>query len=170
MKRLAILLCALVAVAGLSMPASAGGVGSGSMYCRDGQPPQSEIPLVGWPVTLDLELYTGSPAYVQVCYSTTPAGDGTTAITGGAFWVRPEAGEADCTPDANTVLAVECFFRVSPSGIHIELIPRLQSTTVGGTVAVLPGTFDDLVCLRGFTVNVDGGPAEFGPADIGICV
>ncbi|HEX7167306.1 MAG TPA: hypothetical protein VF230_10030 [Acidimicrobiales bacterium] len=164
---LLVLACAATLVAGLSLPARASH--EQSHLCSDNSPPNSEIHLIGDPITLNAELYTGGPTYFQVCYSTDKEGSGATSVIGGRLIVSVEAGQLNCLTDGDGVAAFDCNVHVTPTGIVVSVQPRIQSTTVLAEVGVVPGGVGSgPACYSGLTITLNG-TTVFGPNDIGVC-
>lgn len=170
--------CAAVGMLVAAVPLWAPGAAAGQGWsddCTDGQtkPGGTEIPILTSPVTFNLEAGDADGTYVQVCYSTTPEGSGSTAVTGGIVEVRVFDDEhVGCHyDDSPTLVGVHCLTHdPNPSSIGqtFSAAFRIQDTDVviSQTGAEL-GQLDSLVCLRGLTVFTPAGIV--GPVDVGAC-
>jgi hypothetical protein len=174
-KRIRVAAVAAAFIVGvLAMPAQ-GGQGA-STVCDDGTGPGMEVPLVHDPVTFDIEVGTTGPTYLNVCYSTTPFGNGAPAVTGGVIGINLSTESVYCTPDTTPiVLAVSCSTTdpnpASP-GKTVSVSIRIQHLTVGtgplGAEVGSPDTTAGQVCLRGFTIY--GPTGVIGPFNLGACI
>jgi hypothetical protein len=123
-------------------------------------------PIVDTLVTVGLE--AGPTPYVQLCFSTTPKGNGGGAVVGG--WVEVFLGPdpyGRCDRDTSPmVVGVDCRMLVSDGGTPsrtLGVTVTLQDTTSIGFGAEV----DDVACLRGATLTTPAGTA--GPFDVGVC-
>ena len=169
LKYLIVAVAMLVAWGALVPPAEAGWFYS--THCSDGVAPDgTEFPLVGSPVTFDVEVGNGV-SYLQVCYSTTPRGSTAPAVTGGGITVY-NAGHVGCWYDSSpVVLGVHCQTgddNPGSAGRWIKLELTLQGSPVtlgpiGGEIGAVSGP----ACLRGLYLYVPNG--MIGPYNVGVC-
>lgn len=170
--------CATVALLMAAVPLGAPGAVAGigwSDDCTDGQtkPGGTEIPILTSPVTFNLEAGDADGTYVQVCYSTTAEGSGSTAITGGIVEVRVFDDEhVGCHwDDSPTLVGVHCLMQdpnSSSIGQTFTAAFRVQDVDVVITqTGAELGQLDALVCLRDMTVYSPAG--NIGPVDVGAC-
>jgi hypothetical protein len=169
-KTIATLCGALLSLGLAGVPAHAGQ--GASQLCNDGIGPGTEIPIVSTPVTLHLEISATSPAYLQVCYSTTSVGSTAPTVTGGEIAVYDITGNAwvFCAPDNTTVLAVSCDrLDANPAspGYKLSFGIRAQETVVNVDLGAEVGQLGAPACLRGLTVWVAAG--QLGPFNVGVC-
>lgn len=170
-----VVLALVLALGGPAAPAR-GGQGA-SQVCDDGTGPGMEVPIAHDPVTFDVEIGTSGMTYLNVCYSTTPYGNGEAAVTGGVIGVNVSNGTVYCTPDSSPiVLAVDCSLGdpdPSSPGRTASVTIRFQHITAStGTLGAEVGTPDTTagqVCLRGFTVYGPTG-VVVGPFNLGACI
>jgi hypothetical protein len=170
--------CVTVALLAAALPVWAPGAFAGQGWsddCTDGQtkPGGTEIQILTSPVTFNLEAGDADGTYVQVCYSTTAEGSGSTAVTGGIVEVRVFDDEhVGChDDDSPTLIGLECRFQdPNPSSIGQTFTAsfRVQDIdiVITQTGAEL-GQLDALVCLRDMTVYSPAG--NVGPVDVGAC-
>ncbi len=145
---------ALLSVLSFAGPARAG-IGP-STWCDDGA--GTETPIISDPVTFNIE--TGTGPDVNICYSTTEAGDGSVAVTGGRLSVTLGTGGIVCEPDTSPALVtVDC-------AVDINTV-RVTLTVQGDTIGI-EFDIDDVVCLRDVVVTTPTGSTS--PLDIGACV
>lgn len=162
----------LVALALMAL--CAGGLGSAahagqgvSMWCNDGASlGGTYVQVIDDPVTLNAEV-GASPAFVELCYSTTPRGNGAPAVTGGRVYAT-ESGIV-CTSDGSpVVLAVTCELPLDPDVTRPTRITsvtvRVQHLVVGAQAGhVHPAP----LCLRNVVVYT--GTSSIGPFGLGAC-
>jgi hypothetical protein len=169
MRNLVIAGVVLVASGGLAPAAQAGSYQS--THCSDGIASNgTEFPLVGNPVTFDIEVGNGL-SYLQICYSTTPRGSTAPAVTGGVITVY-DSGHVGCWQDTSPVVfGLHCQTGDDNPGsvgrwIKLEISLQGSPTTVG-PIGGEVGTPSSPACIRGFYLYAPTG--VIGPYNIGVC-
>lgn len=137
-----------------------------SMWCNDGASlGGTYIQVIDDPVTLNAEV-GAAPAFVELCYSTTPRGNGAPAISGGRVYAT-QSGIV-CTSDSSPiVLAVSCELPLDPDvmrpGRLTSVTVRLQHLVVGAQT----GQLEIPLCLRNVVIYT--GTSSIGPFGLGAC-
>lgn len=144
--------------------------------CTDGsvKPGGTEVPIVTSPVTLNVEAGAENGGYVQLCYSTTAEGSGSTAVTGGIIetFPSPNTGHVACHDDTSpTLIGITCETpdpNPASTGLTYSASVRVQDTEVGiAPTGVELGQLDSVVCLRDVAAYTPVGNTE--PVDVGVC-
>lgn len=156
-------LIVLFGLAAVMVPSTARAGQGTSMWCNDGfSLGGTLVPVIDDPVTLNAEIGT-APAFVELCYSTTPRGHNAPAITGGRVYVTPSG--TVCTSDTSpVVVALDCSIGgpTAPGGV-VTLRVQHVILDVGATTNGVrsPLCIDDLRIYLPTTT--------LGPFDVGVC-